>query len=179
MPIDVPLLTAPWYNRRMQITRQIDFFCREYVTDFDASRAARAAGVTKASAPGKARMWLSDANVSKHIDELYAAKVAKIPDVVMSPHEVLVRLSRIAGADIRGIVDDEGRLLSPNEIGDDVAAAVEGWKGETEKAGPEFKFASKATALKMLGEHHNLFEKHEKNKAANVQINITGKDADL
>ncbi len=173
----------------MQITRQIDFFCREYVTDFDASRAARAAGVTRASAWAKSRLWLSDANVNSRIEELYQAKVAKIPDVVMSPQEVLVALSKVGRADMRTLVDDAGDALGLNEIGDDAAAALESYKGATYELDgegnsiatkpAEFKFAPRLNALKMLGEHHNLFEKHEKNKAANVQITITGKDAQL
>lgn len=171
----------------MQITRQIDFFCREYVTDFDASRAARAAGVTRSSAPTKAKLWLSDATVNARIDELYAAKVAKIPDVVMSPQEVLVRLSKIAAFDTRVMVDDDGKALDLNEVGEDPATVIESYKGPTyeiDRNGDavatkpaEFKTPSRLNALKMLGEHHNVFEKHEKNKAANVSIVIEGKDA--
>lgn len=169
-----------WYKRaNMQITRQIDYFCREYVTDFDGPRSARAAGISRSTSSVKARLWLADAAVNERIGELYQAKVDKIPDVVMSPQEVLVRLSKIAGSDIRAAFDEAGEMLGPHEIGEDVAAAVESYKAGTEKSAAELKFASKLNALKMLGEHHNVFEKHEKNKAANVTVNIEGKDRDL
>lgn len=104
----------------------------------------------------------------------------------MSREEVLARIARIARADRRALVDEEGRAKSLHELDDETAAAVEAYEEDesfdsegTPRRKRKIKLASQLQALRMLGEATNAFEKHQESGAAKVTVNIVGPEADL
>lgn len=156
------------------MNRQREFFCREYVVDFNGTRAAIAAKYSPNCAGSIANTLLKDVEVMTFIGELLQGMHSHL---ARSPQEILQEMERVAFADRRKITHADGRMKQLHEIDDETAAALDGY--EIGENGVKYKFTKKAAALKMLGDFHNMFEKHQRAGAAQVVVNIEGKDAKL
>src|SRR5690606_31985621 len=95
----------------------------------------------------------------------------------ITQERVLKEYARLAFFDIRGIYDDNGRLMLPGEMDDDSAAAVSGIDvyeekldgmviGQTKKV----KLHSKTQALEALGKHLGIFSEDNKQKKTTIDL---------
>lgn len=149
-------------------------FCAEYLIDFNATRAARAAGYSKETSGQIGHELLKNVEIAAEIQRLMEAQGQRLE---MTADDVLREIVKIAKADRRNLVDENGRAKGLHELDDVTAAAVDGYK--IGKEGVEIKMVKKLDALVKLAERYNLFSDHEKNKQPNVIINIGGKDERL
>lgn len=152
-------------------------FASEYVIDFDHLRAARAVGVNKEYASATGLRWLADPEVIAEIARLLKLGIEANDSAPVTIERIEAEYAKIAFADRRMIVDEDGRVLMPNELNDELGACVEGFA--VSKGGFEVKMASKMPALRALAERRNYFKEHEQNKAPKFEITIAGKEAEL
>lgn len=151
-----------------------ELFCREYVVDFNAARAARACGKSRENSANAGHKLLQRADVMERIGELLRDRYSGTEKEAI---DVQREIERIAFSDRRNVVDEDGNLLMPHELNADIGASIDGF--EISSKGVKYKFSQKHNALRMLAERYDMFAKHERNKAANVVVNITGPDAAL
>ena len=144
-------------------------FVKEYVTDGNAARAARAAGYAKKHASGQGRKMLRSPEVAAAVAQARAELSAKLN---ASAERIIAEYVRIGFADMRKIFDANGNLLHPRFMDDDTAAAI----AEVEvskKAGGEtlhkIKRVDKKGALDSLARALGLFrDKLESGEADNL-----------
>ncbi len=134
-------------------------FAREYVIHHNGKRAAIAAGYSAKTAEVQASRLLRQAKVKALVDQFEREAAARLE---ITKDKIERELARIGFADPRRFFDDEGRLLSPHELGPDEAAALssvevfEEYEGRGEDrvlAGytKKVKFWDKKGALETLG----------------------------
>ena len=140
-------------------------FAREYVVDYNATKAAIRAGYSEKSAYSQAHDLLKKPEIMAKISEL-EAKAARRTEI--SKDMVLRELARVAFVDPRKLFDENGRPKDLESLDDDTAAALasvdileeydfdDGNRvliGHTKK----YKWADKLRALEMLGKHLGMF----------------------
>lgn len=159
----------------MPLSRRDKLFCDEYIIDWDGSRAARAVGVPKEQCYRSSYNWLARPDIIAEIQRLTNEALAAQQ---VTTEMIMQQYAKVAFADRRRIVDDNGHIKGLHELDDQLGACVEGYK--VGKDGDvEIKMASKIPALRALGEATNWFKQHEENKAPRFEIIIQGKDAEL
>ncbi|MEW8200415.1 MAG: terminase small subunit [Candidatus Thiodiazotropha endolucinida] len=87
-------------------------FCREYIIDFNGTRAAIAAGYSKKSAKQMATENLSKPHIQNAIAELIQARNDRLKT---DADWVLIRLREESDADVNDILDENGHLKDPEE----------------------------------------------------------------
>lgn len=90
------------------LSAKLDLFCREYVTDLNATAAMRRAGYAPKCADKQGSQALQDSRVQARIAELQAARLARIQ---VDSDFVLNRLLEEVNADAGDLYDASGRLL--------------------------------------------------------------------
>jgi phage terminase small subunit len=159
---------------------KIRMFCREYVKDFNGTRAARAAGFAASGAHVQASRLLKNTTVQEYIARLTqgTAKRAK-----MDGDAVLLELKKLALADLRPLFDANGKLKDTKDWPDDLAVAVSSVKikenrnraGEVVGHTKELKLWDKTKALELIGKNLKLFtDKLE--LGGDVSVNVTQVD---
>ncbi len=78
-------------------------FCQEYIKDFNATRAAKAAGFSEASARNQGSRLMTNADIQREIKALTAERV-------MTEPEVKLRISEQARVTIGDFLDEDGVL---------------------------------------------------------------------
>jgi phage terminase small subunit len=142
-------------------------FCKEYIIDFNGSRAAICAGFAENSARSTASFLLTNPNIQAEIDRLRKAREDRLE---ASADFVVRELMRIAKFDIRQAYDSDGSLKAPHDLPDDVAKVIssvevdelyEGVGKDREKIGvtKKIKTWDKIRALEALGEHFGIFKR--------------------
>lgn len=96
-------------------------FVIEYLVDMNGKRAAIRAGYSPISAESTASTILSDPKVRAAVD---AALEQRAQEAGATMGEVMLLLTRIAKADLRRVVDEDGRVLPLHEIPEDLATAI-------------------------------------------------------
>lgn len=151
-------------------------FCREYVIDFNGAQAAIRAGYSPNGADVTAARMLKDERIQHEISHLTARKAERAD---IQADEVIGRLSAIARADIRDvidwgyeeIVDDEGikrniPYVKPKNSGDlppEISVAVA--EVSMSKQGTfKVKMHDRSAALEKLMRHLGLYEKDNRQK---------------
>jgi len=108
------------------LTAKQENFCREWVKDFNSSRAARDAGYKgKANVTGP--RLLASVSIKKRIAELRAeiAETAKSkPNRIATPAELLESYSRDIRFDPRNLFDEKKDLMPIPDLPDDVALSL-------------------------------------------------------
>ena len=122
------------------LTEQQDKFCREYIKDFNGSRAAVAAGYSPKTAFVQASQLLSRLNIQARVSELNQ-EVHKAD--IMDVQEIRERLTRMA----RGEIDEETVVVEGTGQGFSKARVV------TKKITPK----DQAKALELLGKASGMF----------------------
>ena len=146
-------------------------FVREYLKDFNATRAAIAAGYSEKTADQQGSRLLKNVKVKAAID----AKLQKADlksDITVQ--RVLVELAKLAFSDPRDLYREDGSLKSVTELDDDAAASLSSLEvvtlakkqqsaGDDDKPAPalelhKLKRWDKTKALELIGRHLGMFK---------------------
>ena len=164
-------------------------FCDEYLLDFNATRAYKAAYPNCKSdevAKAAGSRLLTNVNVKKYIEERKAELKKR---VTVTQEDVINQLARIAFGDIRKLYNESGGLKDIHSIDDDTAPIIagietteefEGYGEDREQIGytKKIKIANKDRALDMLGKYFGIFKDKvevSQDKPFEVNINIKNK----
>lgn len=130
-------------------------FVEEYLIDLNATQAAIRAGYSEKSAYAKGCEL--KVQLSSIITEAQEARSARTE---ITQDRVLQEESYIAFQSPRHFFDDEGNLLSPHELPDEVARAISSFEViELKGGGKKYKYRtwSKGRSLERLGRHLGIF----------------------
>ncbi len=149
-----------------KLNHRYELFAKEYVIDFNGSRAAQASGIREAGSRVWASRALTKPNVKRRIDELLSARASKLE---VKAERVLEELAKLAFLDPRKFYNDDGSLRQVAELDADTAACLAGieqeklyehfGKGQAKNVGTitKIKFHDKGQNLERLGRHLKLF----------------------
>jgi len=138
-------------------------FCREYIIDFNATRAARAAKYSKKTAAQQAVRMLRKVKIQKFIDSLKAAR-EKRTDI--KADRVLEELAKLTFSNIADFIEIQGGKLVMKDLAtiprEQLACIEEISEIETERGLRRFKFKlhSKDKALELAMKHLGLLEEN-------------------
>jgi phage terminase small subunit len=150
----MPILGGLWTINRLRPKQRR--FVEEYPVDYNATQAAIRAGYSE-----KTAREIGAENLTKPLIQMALAEEAerRSKRCELTADRVLLEISRLAFADIRGAFDEHGRLKPVRDLDDDLApavAAVEVSVGSTEIT-KKIKLWDKGSALERLGRHLGLF----------------------
>lgn len=136
-------------------------FCREYIVDYNGTRAAVAAGYSPRSPSAAAHKLLSNPLIQGTIGKMERHLIQKVG---VEAEDVLQQLVYALKRDIRDFVDEEGQALNLADLNPRAAACVDGFKqkryyneaGELERIDTEVKLIPKAQILHMALQHKGL-----------------------
>lgn len=145
------------------LTERNETFCHHYVRTWNARTAADAAGLSHLTG----RTLLCKPKIQARIRELNAAML-KASDI--TAQRVMLELARVAFGDIRGIVDESGRLKPIRELDDDTAAVVAGIDLETryERDGTETDLATGEEKPRVVAVQTAKIKRYDKNPALSI-----------
>ena len=161
-----------------------EFFCREYLVDFNATQAAIRAGYSAATAGSIGHTLLKIVEVQKRLDALKAERAAaagitaervlqEIARLALSDSRDVVKFTRKRGRDGRKLKSMEVVIADFDDLTPDQAAQIAGvvqTKGKAPKI--EVKIHDKVKALEMLAKHVGIFK--DNGDAPNVTVvNLT------
>lgn len=164
---------------------QHEKYCQLYAVTGNKSQAALEAGYgSKISAASVTADRLhARFEIQMRIEELRLDSVSKLD---FSREAVIREIGRLGMSDVRKVHHATGQLKDVTELDDDTAAAVESVKLVAVKGGDgevaytqEIKLANKTQALKLLGQHYNIFEDHQDAGRGEMHVHVNGKDTDL
>lgn len=112
------------------LTEKQRIFCNEYMIDFNARRAALAAGYSENSADSIANENLNKPEVQSYLKVMQDRIAAKHE---ISRDRVLRELSAIAFSDTRQFFNEEGNVKGIQELSDAAAAAIMSIDSEEER----------------------------------------------
>lgn len=144
-----------------KLTPKQAIFAAEYMVDFNATRAAVAAGFAAASAHVTGARLLRNAKVSAAI----SARQQRIEEKLEITVERTARkLAEIGYGDIREMLDEDGNLLPLHRMSETACALIAGLDVETSD-GPgrvktvtqKVKIADRLRALELLGRYQKMF----------------------
>jgi phage terminase small subunit len=151
-------------------------FCEEYLTDLNASEAAKRAGYSPKGASAAGARLLGRVRVGDRIQELRAEQSRR---TLVTADRVILELARVAFSDIRCVYSwgPEGVQLKPSAALDDEAAAAIAEVTESRSAEGgvtrRVKLHDKVSALEKLGRHFDLFKgAGEVNARVNIVIDL-------
>lgn len=138
-------------EQEIRLTKRQARFVEEYLTDFNATQAAVRAGYSKVNA---ARIGYE--NLQKvHITSAIGNRQKQL--VVSSgggPERIVKELTKLGFYDVRDLFDGEWNLLKPEQIKDEVRAAITSVSRTTTPQGHvtvKVTLASKLGAMELLG----------------------------
>lgn len=158
------------------------FFCKEYLIDFNATQAAIRAGYSKKTAGQIGESLLKKVETQRYISELKNKLSNKLE---ISLEKVVAEYAKIAFTDIRDYYDDDSLLKPIKDLSDNAAAALAGvevdqlWGasmdgkiqiGETKKIKRWDKVKALDSLCKVLG--FNAAEKLEVKNDIKVTLNL-------
>lgn len=161
-----------------KLTDKQEVFCKEYIIDFNATRAAKLAGYSDKTACKTGSENLQKPDIQQRIKELTKDRNERTQ---VTADRVVQELAKIAFSNIDdlGAWDDEGRFLLKNseQLDDDTKASIKSITGTTTTLGEgmekhEIKLVreDKIKALEMLARHTGAFNNDESGKSV---INVT------
>lgn len=156
---------------------QREQFVREYIKDFNATKAAERAGYSKKTARNQGSRLLTDDEISKRVSEALKKRLERVE---VDADYVLKELIECWEADIADLFTDNGTLKKLSEIprawrrmlgGMSIKKISAGYGDDEDVLGEIINLAhvDKSKYLKMLGDHTNI-------KAFDKSIELTGKD---
>lgn len=145
------------------LTERNETFCRHYVRTWNARTAAEAAKLSHLTG----RTLLQKPRIQARIRELNEAML-KASDI--TAQRVMLELARVAFGDVRGIVDESGRLKPIRELDDDTAATIAGVEVETryERDGTETDLATGEEKPRFVAVQTAKVKRYDKNPALSI-----------
>ena len=143
-----------------KLTDKQEFFCQEYIKDFNGTEAAIRAGYSKKTARSIASELLTKPNIQKRIQELTSKAVERNE---ISVDKILKEIAAVAFLDIKDFYDEVGNLKKVHDIDDLARRAISSVSGRVVKEGEDFveiktiKANDKLKALELLGRFHKMF----------------------
>lgn len=151
-----------------------ELFCQEYLLDLNATQAYIRAGYSPVEAESNASRMNANDKVRARIDELLAARSARVG---INQDRVVRELARIAFLDPTRLANMNNATVNDEATEDDRAAIasvkVKSGQDFTER---EIKFADKLKALELIGKHMGMFSQDKDNMNVGVTVVITGAD---
>jgi hypothetical protein len=142
---------------QLPLTPKQQRFCDEYLTDMNATRAALAAGYSKATAMNGQLMQIP--KIRAYIEH-HTRQAAQVMEV--SRFEMLRELSRIAFANMGDYFDDEGKLKPMQQLTTDQKAAI--WNiriTENDKGSSmTLRLNNKLSAIEKLAKHLGFYKQN-------------------
>ncbi|MEX2673426.1 MAG: terminase small subunit [Phycisphaeraceae bacterium] len=136
-------------------------FVEEYLVDLNATQAAIRAGYSKRGARTEGARLLANAGIGAAIQHRMQERAERTQ---VDTDYVVRRLAAIAGADLRRLFDESGRLRPVTDLDDDTVASLAAIEVKTMDAGSgitehvaKFRLADRVRALELLGKHLGLF----------------------
>lgn len=139
---------------------------REYAIDLNLSRAGRAAGYSSVSAGQSVSRLLESAGGLMFFNDVMEKRIAKSE---LTADDIIARYTQIITADRRMLVDEDGVMKGLNEIPEELAACIDGYKVTAEGC-VEYKLVPLRAALRDMGEMFALFKTIQEVK---TQVQIT------
>lgn len=144
-----------------KLTPKQAIFVAEYLIDFNATRAASAAGFEAASAHVQGCRLLKNAKVAAALADAQARLAQKYEVTI---ERTIRKLAEIAYGDILDLYDEEGKLLPLHRMGESARTMLAGLDVE-EVDGPgrirtvthKPKIADRVRPLELLGKYQKLF----------------------
>jgi phage terminase small subunit len=163
------------------LTQKQKIFIAEYGLDFNATRAALAAGYSpnRPDRAGEIGYQLLQKTPIK--EALQRATEERLRRIGIHAYGILEGVARIAFSDIRTLFNDDGSLKLPKDWDPEIAAAVaEFWTGEefSGRGGRRkpighregVKLFDKVKALRLLGKYLNLFPDSDQKVGVEVHV---------
>lgn len=152
----------------MKTADRYERFAREYVIDLNATRAAKAAEYSEATAASKGSQLLKIVKVRRRIDQLLSERASKLS---ISAEKVVEELARLAFSNMQDYTrtDADGKpVLDLSKLTRDQFAAVQeiredttGGSGDGERkvvVRTTLKLSDKTKNLELLGRHLGMFQ---------------------
>lgn len=138
-----------------KLTVRHELFCREYIIDYNAARAARAAGYSDKSANTTGYRLIREELIKTRINQLIGESMERLE---ISADYVLRRLYEIDNLDVADILDDSGEVKPISEWPEGWRKSVTGldYDNSAEGASPRMrriKWPDKVKNLELLGKH--------------------------
>jgi phage terminase small subunit len=152
-------------------------FCREYIIDFNGTKAAERAGYSEKTASQQASALLTRPKVQAHLLEL---KEQRAKRTGITADRVVQELAKIGFSNIQDFMNGTMEINNLNTIKRSKTAAISGIKIKKTKIPDtdididiiEFKLHDKTKALDLLGRHLGIYEKDNKQREAGVIMYI-------
>lgn len=171
--------------RPKRFTNKQELFVQEYLIDFNASRAARAAGYSEKTAGVMGHTLLKNPKIQQAIRKAMDERAERTK---VTQDKVLTELAKIAFSDMRSFLkwDSYGvTLVSSTELSDADAGCVVEVSQKDSQFGRDirFKLHDKKSALELLGRHLGMFSestvKLVGDKASPVEVTHEFSDASI
>jgi len=151
-----------------KLTDKQEMFCKEYIVDFNATRAAKAAGYSDDTAAVIGCENLIKPNIQARLTKLKAKRAERVQ---ISQDDVLRVLKQAIMFDIRKIYNKDGTLKRIQELDDDTAAAIssidhDGLIGKTVK----IKTIDKLSAVDKAARHLGIYEEDNRQSSSQEVI---------
>lgn len=145
---------------RKRLTERQKAFCREYLVDYNATRAAIQAGYATTGARQEGSRLLAKADIQKELAHL----VKPIREAAeLRAADVLELAMAVAGGDIRTLftADEDGETCPKDmhDLSGTEQRLVAGWKRKPDGS-VEIKFADRDKAVERLMKHYGLLKEH-------------------
>jgi phage terminase small subunit len=169
-------------NSERPLTPKQQRFADEYLIDLNGTRAYRTAYPkckTDAAARAHAARLVANGNVAAYLSEAMQARAQRTE---ITQDRVLLELAVLGFSDLRHyVIDDNGQVTLTENAPDEAMRAISTIKRKTrtftDRDGNtttdrdvELRFWSKPDALKMLGQHLNMFREKDEEKAPDVGL---------
>lgn len=151
-------------NTGGKLSDKQEMFCKEYVIDLNAARAARASGYSKKTASRTGVENLSKPRIQKRIAQLQKPTIDRLG---ITKERVLKEIAKLAFSNIKPLLDDKGNIKKISDMTDDEAAAISSLEISSLSLGVEegdgvlinkkMKLYGKDKSLNMLMKHLNLY----------------------
>lgn len=105
----------------MKVTKKQDLFCRRYLIDFNATKAAIAVGFTKKSARQQGYRMLTKDYVQAHIEKL-RTEIGEKYDVTR--YSLMEQYAAIRDFDIRRLYEKDGTMKPIHKLTEEEAAGI-------------------------------------------------------
>lgn len=148
-------------------------FVDEYLIDLNATQSAIRAGYSKRTA-----QRIGSENLSKPLiaEAIQSAMAERSKRTEITTDAVLQELAKIGFGNIRNLYDDDGKLMTVNEMTPEVTATIQEVTEETIGTDEnivlrrKFKVSDKRGSLELLGKHLKLFTDVVEAKAVSVVL---------